>query len=55
MVNFSLLTALPHLEKDNHYISPDKDCRNGGMWKMFNYKGFRIATWNKDLTKMVGK
>ena len=41
-------------KKGNRYISPDRDGHKGGIWKMFNRKGFRLSTWNIDLTRVVG-
>lgn len=40
--------------KGNQYISRDVTGHKGGYWKVFNNKGVRIGTYNKDLTQRVG-
>lgn len=34
------------------WISPDMDGHNGGVWKLFNLKGDRIATLDKNLNRI---
>lgn len=36
-------------KKGNRYISPDVDSHNGGVWKIFDRKGRRLGTADKDL------
>jgi len=42
-------------KKGNNYITKDIDSHNGGYWKMFNRKGDRIGTFNKNLSQKIGK
>ena len=40
--------------KGSKYITPDVDSHIGGVWKMFDKKGRRLGTYDKDLNK-IGK
>ena len=37
------------------YITPDRDGHNGGVWKVFDRKGRRVGTYNKDLSERINK
>lgn len=45
----------PVFTNGKEYISPDADCHRGGVWKLFDRAGDRVATYNIDLTKVIGK
>lgn len=45
----------PVFTNGKDYISPDKYGHRGGVWKLFDKTGERIATTNIDLTIVVGK
>jgi hypothetical protein len=41
--------------RGNRFISPDRDCHKGGVWKLLDHKWNRVSTWNIDLTKIIGE
>jgi hypothetical protein len=44
----------PVFTNGRNYISPDRTGHKGGVWKLFNRRGDRVATVNIDLTKTIG-
>jgi hypothetical protein len=42
-------------KKGNRWITPDNTGHKGGVWKMFDNQGRRLATYNADLTQVIGK
>lgn len=45
----------PVFTNGKEYISPDADGHNGGVWKLFDRRGERVATCNIDLTVTIGE
>jgi len=41
-------------QKGDLYITVDKTCHKGGVWKMMSRSGKRLGTWNIDLTVKIG-
>lgn len=44
----------PVFTNGKDYISPDRTAHKGGVWKVFNRRGDRIATANVDFTVIIG-
>jgi hypothetical protein len=42
-------------QKGNQFITRDVTSHKGGFWKLFDNQGRRSGTYNKDLTKKIGK
>lgn len=42
----------PVFQKGTRYITQDRDSHKGGVWKMYNNKGNRVGTYDKNLKRI---